>query len=329
MSDPAPIALCKQHGLDLLRAMERIRRFEDRAAELYTAMKIRGFLHLYNGEEAVAVGVMGGLRPGDAVIATYREHGHALAAGLPMGAVMAELFGKVEGSSGGRGGAMHIFDAEHRFYGGQAIVAGGLPMAVGLALADRMQERARVSACFFGEGAAAEGEFHESLNLAALWELPVLFICENNLYAMGTALARSQAVTDIHARAASYGVESSVVDGMDVLAVEAAAGAAAAAIRRDQRPRFIECRTYRFRAHSMFDAQLYRSREEVERWKQRCPILALRRRLLADGLASDEEVAVIEREVAGEVEQAVAFAEAGTWEPVETLARHVTAERAP
>ena len=292
-------------------------------------MKIRGFLHLYNGEEAVAVGVMGGLRPGDAVIATYREHGHALAAGLPMGAVMAELFGKVEGSSGGRGGSMHIFDAEHRFYGGQAIVAGGLPMAVGLALADRMQERARVSACFFGEGAAAEGEFHESLNLAALWELPVLFICENNLYAMGTALARSQAVTDIHARAASYGVESSVVDGMDVLAVEAAAGAAAAAIRRDQRPRFIECRTYRFRAHSMFDAQLYRSREEVERWKQRCPILALRRRLLADGLASDEEVAVIEREVAGEVEQAVAFAEAGTWEPVETLARHVTAERAP
>lgn len=329
MMDQAPAVLSREHGLHLLRAMERIRRFEDRAAELYTAMKIRGFLHLYNGEEAVAVGVTESLQAGDAIIATYREHGHALAAGLPMGAVMAELFGKAEGCSGGRGGSMHIFDAEHRFYGGQAIVAGGLPMAVGLALADRMQDRARVSACFFGEGAAAEGEFHESLNLAALWELPVLFICENNLYAMGTALARSQAVTDIHARAASYGVEAAAVDGMDVLAVEAAAGAAIEAMRADWRPRFIECRTYRFRAHSMFDAQLYRTREEVERWKLRCPILTLRRRMLDDKLASDEELAVVEREVDAEVEQAVAFAEAGTWEPVETLARHVTAEHAP
>jgi pyruvate dehydrogenase E1 component alpha subunit len=329
MNDQAQAHLRREHGLHLLREMERIRRFEDRAAELYTATKIRGFLHLYNGEEAVAVGVMESLQPDEAIVATYREHGHALAAGLPMGSVMAELFGKTEGSSGGRGGSMHIFDARRRFYGGQAIVAGGLPMAIGLALADRTLERQRVTACFFGEGAAAEGEFHESLNLAALWALPVLFICENNLYAMGTALDRSQAVTDIHARAASYGIESSAVDGMDVLAVEAAAGAAAAAIRADWRPRFIECRTYRFRAHSMFDAQLYRSKQEVERWKQRCPILALRRRLLDDGLAGEDELSAIEREVSAEVEQAVAFAEAGTWEPVATLSRHVMAERAP
>lgn len=329
MKDRAHAGLTRAHGLHLLREMQRIRRFEDRAAELYTAMKIRGFLHLYNGEEAVAVGVMQALQPDDAIVATYREHGQALAAGLPMGEVMAELYGKAEGSSGGRGGSMHIFDAGRRFFGGQAIVAGGLPLAVGLALADRMQQRRRVTVCFFGEGAAAEGEFHEALNLAALWELPVLFLCENNLYAMGTALSRSQAETDIHARAASYKIESSVVDGMDVLAVEAAAGAAVAAIRADWRPRFIECSTYRFRAHSMFDAQLYRSKEEVERWKARCPILGLRQRMLAAQLASEDDFAAQEREVADEVEAAVAFAEAGRFEPVETLLRHVTTEAAP
>jgi pyruvate dehydrogenase E1 component alpha subunit len=329
MKDRAHAGLTRAHGLHLLREMQRIRRFEDRAAEMYTAMKIRGFLHLYNGEEAVAVGVMQALQPDDAIVATYREHGQALAAGLPMREVMAELYGKVEGSSGGRGGSMHIFDARRRFFGGQAIVAGGLPLAVGLALADRMQERRRVTVCFFGEGAAAEGEFHEALNLAALWELPVLFLCENNFYAMGTALSRSQAETDIHARAASYTIESSVVDGMDVLAVEAAAGAAVAAIRADWRPRFIECRTYRFRAHSMFDAQLYRSKEEVERWKARCPILGLRQRMLAAELATEDDFAAQEKDVADEVEAAVAFAEAGRWEPIETLLRHVTTETAP
>jgi pyruvate dehydrogenase E1 component alpha subunit len=329
MKDRAHAGLSREHGLHLLREMQRIRRFEGRAAELYTAMKIRGFLHLYDGEEAVAVGVMEALAPEDGIVATYREHGHALCAGLPMNEVMAELFGKVEGSSGGRGGSMHIFDAERRFYGGHAIVAGGLPLAVGLALADRMQGRHSITACFFGEGAAAEGAFHESLNLAALWQLPVLFVCENNLYAMGTALERSQAETDVHARAMSYTIESVAVDGMDVLAVEAAASAAAAAIRADFKPRFIECRTYRFRAHSMFDAQLYRTKEEVERWKQRCPIVALRSRLLEQGLAKEEDFAAIEREVADEVESAVSFAEAGTWEPVETLIRHVMTERAP
>nr|WP_240901015.1 pyruvate dehydrogenase (acetyl-transferring) E1 component subunit alpha [Thioalkalivibrio sp. XN8] len=307
--------------------MQRIRRFEDRAAELYSAMKIRGFLHLYNGQEAVAVGVLQALHEDDAVVATYREHGHALAAGLPMGEVMAELYGREQGSSGGRGGSMHIFDAEHRFYGGQAIVAGGLPLAVGLALADQMQHRPRVTACFFGEGAAAEGEFHEALNLAALWTLPVLFVCENNLYAMGTALGRSQAETDIHARAGGYGIESTALDGMDVVAVAAAARAAVTGIREDGKPRFLECHTYRFRAHSMFDAQLYRPREEIEAWKKRCPIMGLRQRLLAAELATEADFAALEQDIEAEVEAAVAFAEAGSWEPVEQLASHVMTER--
>ena len=322
-------SLTREHGLHLYREMLAIRRFEERAAELYTATKIRGFLHLYNGEEAVAVGVMQALRPEDAIVATYREHGHALAAGLPMGEVMAELYGKAEGSSGGRGGSMHIFDAERRFYGGNAIVGGGLPLAVGLALADRMRGLARVTACFFGEGAVAEGEFHESLNLAALWKLPVLFVCENNLYAMGTALERSESETDIHAKAASYRIEAEYVDGMDVEAVERAARLAADAVRAEGTPRFLECRTYRFRAHSMFDAQLYRDKAEVEAWKAKGPLRRFRARLAEAGLAGDADLEGIDAEVIAAVDAAVAFAEQGGWEPVETLTRHVYTEDAP
>ncbi len=219
------------HALHLLREMLRIRRFEERCVELYSATKIRGFMHLYIGEEAVAVGVMQALEPDDAVVATYREHGHALARGLPANEVMAEMFGKVEGCSHGRGGSMHLFDVARRFYGGNAIVGGGLPVAVGLALADKLRGRSRVTACFFGEGAVAEGEFHESMNLAALWGLPVLFCCENNLYAMGTALARSESEIDLALKAASYEMPAWAVDGMDVVAVERAARRAVAAVR--------------------------------------------------------------------------------------------------
>jgi len=215
----------------LLRQMLLIRRFEEKAAEMYTLGKINGFLHLYIGEEAVAVGAMQALTPEDAVVTTYREHGHALARGLPAGSLMAEMFGKANGCSRGRGGSMHFFDAGHRFFGGWAIVGGGLPIAVGLALADKLQGRNRVTACFFGDGAVAEGEFHESLNLAALWKLPVLFLCENNLYAMGTHLTRHQAQTDIALKAKGYTVAAEAVDGMDVLAVEAAARRAAEAVR--------------------------------------------------------------------------------------------------
>ena len=307
------------HEVDLLRTMLLIRRFEEKAAELYSAGKIRGFLHLYIGEEAVATGVMQALTPDDAVVATYREHGQALARGVPAGAVMAEMFGRANGCSRGRDGSMHLFDLSRRFYGGYAIVGGGLPVAVGLALADRMQQRRRVTACFFGDGAVAEGEFHESLNLASLWELPVLFLCENNLYAMGTALAHHQAQTDIARKAEGYNVRSAAVDGMDVLAVETATREAADAVRRDGRPFLLELRTYRFRAHSMYDADLYRPREEIERWRARDPIPLLRARLEAGGALSAERLAGIERQVEAEVAAAVAEADAGALEPVEGL----------
>lgn len=321
--------LTRDHLLGLLRKMLLIRHFEEKCAELYSARKIHGFLHLYIGEEAVAVGCMDALAPDDAVVATYREHGQALARGISPAAIMAEMYGKQEGCSGGRGGSMHIFDADTRFYGGNAIVGGGLPLAVGLALADRMQGRNRVTACFFGDGAVAEGEFHESLNLAALWNLPVLFICENNLYAMGTALDLTESETDIHLKAASYGMESVQVDGMDVVAVEAAAREAMDAIRAGAGPYFLECRTYRFRAHSMFDAQLYRDKAEVEEWRENGPVVRFTAWMRDSGNLHDTDLAAIEAEVAAEIDAAVAFAEAGTWEPVEQLTRDVYGAESP
>lgn len=320
--------LTREHSLRLFRDMLRIRRFEEKCAELYTQEKIRGFLHLYIGEEAIATGVMQTLTPEDAVVATYREHGHALARGVPMNAVMAEMYGKQEGSSRGRGGSMHVFDAAARFYGGNAIVGGGLPLAGGLALAYKMQSQPHLAACFFGEGAVAEGEFHETLNLAALWRLPVLFVCENNLYAMGTALRISESETEIHLKAKSYRMPSESVDGMDVVAVEAAARRAVHAIRSGTGPSFLECRTYRFRAHSMFDAQLYRTKEEVEGWKQRDPIKRFGDWLQHSGIAHDADFQALEREVAAEVAASVAFSEAGTWEPVAELTRDVMTPRA-
>jgi pyruvate dehydrogenase E1 component alpha subunit len=326
----------REHTRHLLREMLRIRRFEEKCAELYSSGSIRGFLHLYIGEEAVAVGVMQALTPDDAVVATYREHGHALARGIAAGPLMAEMYGKQEGCSRGRGGSMHVFDATTRFYGGNAIVGGGLPVAVGLALADAMMRRPRVTACFFGDGAVAEGEFHESLNLAALWKLPVLFACENNLYAMGTRLERAQAQTDLAAKARAYQIPSEAVDGMDVLAVESAARRVVDRIRGGEGPAFLELRTYRFRAHSMFDAELYRDKAEVERWKTRDPIATLAAilkrgltlgsdpgvRPQADSVSealTEEELAAIDAEIADEIAGAVAFAEHGTWEPVERL----------
>ena len=317
----------RDHLVLQLRQMLLIRRFEEKSAELYTAEKIRGFLHLYIGEEAVAVGVMAALTAEDAVVATYREHGQALARGMSAGAIMAEMYGKVEGCCRGRGGSMHLFDAAIRFYGGNAIVAGGLPLAVGLALADRMQARAGVTACFFGDGAVAEGDFHEALNLAALWQLPVLFVCENNLYAMGTALRYTQASQDIAAKGAAYNMAAAAVDGMDVQAVEAATRGAVDRIRAGAGPFLLECRTYRFRPHSMFDSELYRTKDEVAQWRERDPIELLAGRMTEAGLLDEAGRAALEREVAAEVEAAVAFAEAGTWEPVEELTRFVVSER--
>lgn len=313
----------RDRALTLLREMLRIRRFEEKAAELYSIGRIRGFLHLYIGEEAVAVGAMQTLAVEDNIVATYREHGQALARGLPMESLMAEMYGKTNGCSRGHGGSMHFFDKPRRFFGGYAIVGGGLPIAVGLALADKLQNRRAVTACFFGDGATAEGEFHESLNLAALWTLPVLFLCENNLYAMGTALERHQSQTDISIKAHAYSIPSSAVDGMDVLAVEDATRRAGKLVRERGGPFLLEIRTYRFRAHSMSDPDLYRSKAEIEEWKTRDPISNFEASLREMRLLGDSDLAHIEAAVESEINQAVAFAEAGTWEPIEDLTKDV------
>ena len=320
------LRLDHEHCRHLLKQMLRVRRFEEKCAELYTKEKIRGFLHLYIGEEAVATGITQALDGEDAVVATYREHGHALLRGVPAGEIMAEMYGKQEGCSHGRGGSMHLFHAPTRFYGGNAIVGGGLPMAVGLALADKMQGKSNVTVCFFGEGAAAEGEFHESLNLAALWNLPVLFVCENNLYAMGTALGLSESETDISAKASSYRMSSETVDGMNVVDVEVAARRAVDQVRDGNGPVFLECRTYRFRAHSMFDPELYREKQEVKEWTEIGPIRRFQSWALEAGELNQSDIDAIEGEVAEEISAAVAFAEAGTWEPVTELLRDVGAE---
>jgi pyruvate dehydrogenase E1 component alpha subunit len=313
--------------LELYRRMLLIRRFEERCAELYSGERIRGFVHLYIGEEAVAVGIIDHLRDDDALVTTYRDHGHALARGIPTDAVMAEMFGRVEGVSRGRGGSMHLFHAPTRFYGGNAIVGGGLPLAVGLALADRMLGRDRVTACFFGEGAMAEGEFHESINLAALWRLPVLFVCENNLYAMGTALERSESETNLAVKAASYEVPAWTCDGMDVAEVWSAGERAVALVRDSGGPVFLEARTYRFRAHSMYDPDRYRDKAEIERWRARDPLLLAANRLVEAGRADDAVLARLDDAVLAEVDASVAAAEAGTWEDVADLERHVLYEQ--
>lgn len=299
------------------RQMLLIRRFEEKCVELYSKEKIRGFLHLYIGEEAIAVGLMHALTPEDAVLATYREHGQALARGVSAKSIMAEMYGKVEGCSLGRGGSMHLFDKETHFYGGSAIVAGALPLAVGMALADKMMKRNRVTVCIFGDGAVAEGEFHESLNLAALWKLPVLFVCENNLYGMGTALERAESETDLAKKAAAYRLTSHQIDGMDVVKVAEAAEHAIAEIRFGSGPVFLECLTYRFRAHSMFDAELYRDKAEVEEWKKKDPLLVLLQKY------PDINISKYEDEIASIIAEAVDYAENGTLESIEDLEKFV------
>jgi len=323
------VKLDHAHSRALLQGMIRIRRFEEKCYELYTQEKIRGFLHLYDGEEAVAVGVSAALEPRDRVVSTYREHGHALARGMTMESALAEMYGKATGCAGGRGGSMHLFDAETNLYGGNAIVGGGLPLAVGLGLGDHMRGETRVTVCFFGDGALAEGEFHESMNLAALWKLPVLFVLENNLYAMGTAVARVQANPDFAPRAASYGMPAESVDGNDVVSVEAAARRLVQAARAGGGPQFLECRTYRTRPHSMFDAEKYRDKAEVAEWRKRSPISRFQSWLLDNNLMHQDEVDAIEAEVEAQLKNAVAACEQAPWEPVEDLTRHVVSETRP
>ncbi|QOP41329.1 pyruvate dehydrogenase (acetyl-transferring) E1 component subunit alpha [Sulfurimonas marina] len=303
-----------------------IRRFEEKCIELYSAQKIRGFLHLYIGEEAVAVGLMDALSEDDAILATYREHGHALIRGVGAKSIMAEMYGKVDGCSRGRGGSMHLFDAKSRFYGGSAIVGGGLPLAVGMALADKMQNRKRVTVAIFGDGAVAEGEFHESLNLAALWELPILFVCENNRYAMGTALQYTESQTDIYKKAESYNIHAKQVDGMDVIEIAKAAARAVEDIKDSSKPVFLECLTYRFRAHSMFDAELYREKEEVKEWKEKGPLVVFEQKLKELGLWSELDIEAIEAEIKDTIDDAVTFAENSELEPLEDLEKFVYSE---
>lgn len=321
------IHLDRAHLHELYRQMLRIRRFEAKCVELYQAQTIRGFLHLYDGEEAVAVGVMAALEPRDAVVATYREHGQALARGVPMNAILAEMLGKQEGCCLGRGGSMHLFAARQRFFGGNAIVGGGLPLAAGIALADKRLRSGAVTACFFGEGAVGEGAFHETLNMAVLWHLPVLFVCENNLYAMGVPLQDSEVETDIWRKASAYHMPAEQVDGMDPVQVEAAARRAVDAIREGHGPCFIEARTYRFRAHSMFDTQAYRQRDEIEEWKKLDPIERLHAWMLANHQTTAAELQEIDSQVAAEIAAAEVAAQAGTLESVETLERFVLMDR--
>jgi pyruvate dehydrogenase E1 component alpha subunit len=291
------------------RQMQLIRRFEEAAALAYQRRKIGGFLHLYIGEEAVAVGAIATLGPQDTIVASYREHGHALARGMDPKAVMAELYGKATGVSRGKGGSMHLFDASLGFLGGYAIVAGQMPIAAGLGLAAQMEGKDAICMCFFGDGAVNEGEFHEALNLASLWKTPVVFICENNLYGMGTALARASAVQEIYRRAEAYNIPSERVDGMDVLAVYDTVRSAVDHARAGNGPYFIEAMTYRFRAHSMADPELYRTKEEVEQWRRRDPITKLRRYMVEQGVATEEDLNAMDAVVERTIDEAMRFAE--------------------
>jgi len=305
--------------LELLRQMMLIRRFEEKAAEMYARGRIAGFLHLYIGQEAVGVGAEAAIRPDDYVVSHYRDHGQALARGIEPNAVMAELFGKSTGVSKGRGGSMHLFDAKRRFMGGYAIVGSHLPLSCGLALANQRLKNGLIVLCFFGDGAVNEGEFHESLNLAAVWRLPVVFLCENNLYGMGTDIRRVSAVTDVYRRACAYNIQSDRVDGMDVIAVRDAARKAVEYAREGKGPYFLEAMTYRFRGHSMADPEFYREKEEVQKWRERDPISLFQRRLRDWGLLDDER----QKQLADEIERVVAdaqrFAEESPDPPVSEL----------
>ncbi len=318
--------LLQEEALHLLYLMKLIRRFEEKAAEMYSKTLIRGFLHLYIGEEAVAVGVSEALEDNDKVLATYREHGHALARNVPANKIMAEMYGRQQGCSGGRGGSMHLFDKTRNFFGGNAIVAGHIPMAVGMALAAKKQRQQNIVCCFFGEGAMAEGEFHEAMNLAALWKVPILFVCENNLYAMGTAIRYTHASQELEKRGSDYGIRSAAVDGMDVLQVRQQAMQAVEYVRTTGQPFFLVCNTYRFRAHSMFDAELYRDKSEVETWKHRDPITLLESYMQQNEWLEESTLQALSAKIEQEIQAAVEYAEAGTWEPVEQMTQFVYSE---
>jgi pyruvate dehydrogenase E1 component alpha subunit len=311
----------KKIMVDLLYQMLLIRRFEEKAAEMYAQGKIGGFLHLGVGMEASCVGAISVLRADDYVIAGYREHGHCLARGSDPRRAMAELFGRMDGLCKGKGGSMHFFDKDRNFLGGTGIVGGQLPIGTGVGFAINYQGGDQVCLCFFGDGSVAQGVFHESLNMAALWKLPVIYICENNFYAMGTALSRTQSVTDIYRKAEAYGMPGEQVDGMDVLAMREVTARAVARARREKIPALIEARTYRFRGHSMRDpaAAVYRTKDEVDEWKKSDPIVLLWDRMSRDGIITDAEYKEMDKEINLVIEEAVRFADASPEPPLEEL----------
>ncbi|HXH82975.1 MAG TPA: pyruvate dehydrogenase (acetyl-transferring) E1 component subunit alpha [Candidatus Tectomicrobia bacterium] len=312
----------------LLREMMLIRRFEEKAAEAYAMGKIGGFLHLYIGEEAVAVGATSVLRPDDYAISAYREHGHCLAKGSDPRRAMAELFGRIDGLCKGKGGSMHLFDRSTNFLGGHAIVGAHLPLAAGVGFAIKYRGGDQVIVCYFGDGAVPQGEFHEAMNLAALWTLPVIFLCENNRYAMGTSIERALAETEIWKYGRSYSMACEAVDGMDVLAVREAVARAVSRARGGEGPTLLEARTYRFRGHSMRDpaGAVYRTKEEVEREKLRDPIVGFRDRVLQARLLTEEDVRRLEKDVNDLVDEAVAFADASPEPPLSELLTDVFKE---
>ncbi len=318
--------LDKKTLLNFLHQMLLIRKFEDKSAELYARGKIAGFLHLYNGQEASAVGAISTLAEHDLLITHYRDHGYAIARGLDVNRCMAELLGKATGIVKGHGGSMHFFDVSLGMLGGWAIVAGHLPLAVGLGLASNYLGKQQVVLCFFGDGATNNGYFHEALNMAKLWKVPVVFLCENNLYGMGTAVDRASAVMEMVRKAAPYGIPAQRVDGMDVLAVREATSKAVDHARRGDGPFFLEVLTYRFRGHSMADPILYRDKAEVEEWKKRDPIVIFRQRLEKEGLLSPQEMEQIERETDELVVEAVRFAEESPDPPLTDLYEDIYAD---
>ncbi|MBT0653243.1 pyruvate dehydrogenase (acetyl-transferring) E1 component subunit alpha [Geomobilimonas luticola] len=301
---------------ELVRMYEQMvlcREFEESCAEQYTKGHITGFLHLYSGQEAVAVGSTHALRKDDYILSAYREHAQAIVRGAEPRRVMAELFGKATGICKGKGGSMHLFDPDLAFMGGYAIVGGQFPIAVGLAFASKFRKEGRVAACFFGDGAVNQGTFHESLNWARLWELPVLFVCENNAYGIGTSVERASALADIHKRTCGYDIPSVRVDGMDVMAIHDAVKWGAEWVRQQNRPYLIEALTYRFRGHSMADPGKYRSAAEVELWKARDPLPAFAIRLIEEGIVTQAELGAIKQEAIAIVQEAVTFAEESPW----------------
>jgi pyruvate dehydrogenase E1 component alpha subunit len=308
---------------ELLETMALIRRFEEEAGRQYQQAKAGGFLHLAIGEEATIVGTTSVMRPDDYLIGTYRTHGHAIARGTDPKRVMAELFGREDGCSRGRGGSMHIFDLERRFMGGYGIVGGNLPLAAGLALACDYQGTDAVTVCMFGDGAANTGNFGETMNIAALWKLPVVFLVENNLYGMGTAIERHSAVTDLSRRADGLGVPGVRVDGMDVLAVRETVAEHIRIARQDRQPTLVEAFTYRYRGHSAADPEVYRTKEEVEEWRQKDPVKVFRDRLLADGVISESDVEELRERIERRVMDAVEFADNSPEPPLESLYDHL------